>query len=327
MSEAKENPSALLAEDARGKTTESNLQGRLIRYADLKVKSDRIADYLTLQPDLPAYPGIAGVIQSCGDFLQFRNYYEIDEIRLHRANFCGYHMLCPFCAMRRGVKYSQLYGEKIDQVLKLNPGLKIYHVVLTIKNGPVLKERFKHVESSITKMLLVRRNANKGLRSEIEFNKALGGVFSFEIKRGQGSKEWHPHIHCLILAYEEISMIQLSREWLEITGDSINVFVEECQGDLVTSGLEVFAYALKFSTMAREDIWNAYKILRGKRFIRSFGCLRGVPEPDTLADDPIKDQPYYDMLYQFFYNTSSYKLKLMDIEIRSIDMKQETEIL
>ncbi len=316
MSDRRENPSDLLAGEARGRTTESNLQGRLIRYADLKVKSDKIADFLTLQPDLPSFPGLAGRVQGCGDFLQFRNYYQIDEIRLHRANFCETHMLCPFCAMRRGAKFASSYADRIEHIKSLFPGINLYHVVLTIKNGPSLKERFQHVESSITKMLLVRRNAKKGLRSEIEFNKALGGVFSFEIKRGEGSNEWHPHIHALVLSYEVISMKRLSQEWLAVTGDSVNVFVEECHGDIAIAGLEVFAYALKFSTMAHEDIWNAYKILKGKRFIRSFGCLRGVPEPETLADDPIKDQPYYDMLYSFIHG-KGYQMRNLAMNLKS----------
>jgi len=316
MSEGKENPSFVLAEDARGKTTESNLQGRLIRYADLKVKSDKIADFLTLQPDLPAFPGLAGRVQGCGDFLQFRNYYQIDEIRLHRANFCETHMLCPFCSMRRGAKFARSYAESIEHIKSLFPGLKLYHVVLTIKNGPSLKERFTHIEASITKMLYTRRMAKNGLRSEIEFNKALGGVFSFEIKRGEGSKMWHPHIHALVLCYEEIDRVNLSQEWKQITGDSHEVWVEECTGDIAIAGLEVFAYALKFSTMELEDLWDAYKTLRGKRFVRSFGVLRGVEIPDSLVDDPIAEEPYYDMLYSFIHG-KGYQMRKMEMNLKS----------
>jgi len=303
-----------LAGETRGRTTESSLQDRLLRYEGLKVKSGEIADFLTVQPDLPAFPGLAGRIQACGDLLQFRNYYEIDEIRLHRANFCEHHMLCPFCAMRRGTKYAQKYSEFIEHIKTLFPGIKINHVVLTIKNGPSLKERFNHIERSVTSLLTTRRMAHNGRRAPIEFNKALGGVFSFEIKRGEDSEEWHPHIHCIILAYEEISMIKLSEEWLGITGDSTNVFVEECTGDIVVAGLEVFAYALKFSTMENEDLWEAYKTLHGKRFIRSFGVLRGIEIPDSLVDDPIKDQPFYDMLYRFIQG-QGYKLKSIDANL------------
>lgn len=324
MSEGKENPSALLAGDARGRTKESTLPERLLRYGELKVKSDKIADYLTLQPDLPSFPGLAGRIQSCGDLLQFRNYYQIDEIRLHRANFCEHYMLCPFCSMRRGAKFARSYAESIEHIKSLFPGLKLYHVVLTVKNGPSLKERFKHVESSITKMLYTRRMAKHGLRSEIEFNKVLGGVFSFEIKRGEGSKMWHPHIHALVLCYEEIDRVNLSQEWKQITGDSHEVWVEECTGDIAIAGLEVFAYALKFSTMENEDLWDAYKTLRGKRFVRSFGVLRGVEIPDSLVDDPIKDQPYYDMLYAFIQG-QGYKLKSIDARIGGEKRDEEKE--
>jgi len=316
MSEGKENPSALLAGDARGTTNELNFPDRLIRYAELKVKSDRIADYLTLQPDLPAFPGLAGVIQSCGDLLQFRNYYQIDEIRLHRANFCGYHMLCPFCSMRRGAKFARAYSESIGYLITFLPGVKLYHVVLTIKNGPSLHERFKHLESSITKMLNTRRMAKNGLRSEIEINKALGGVFSFEIKRGKHSHEWHPHIHALVLCTDEMDAGQLSKDWKEITGDSHEVWVEACSGEITVAGLEVFAYALKFSTMELEDLWDAYKTVRGKRFVRSFGVLRGVEIPEALEDDPIKDEPYYDMLYSFIHG-KGYQMRKMEMNLKS----------
>ena len=316
MSEGKESPSTLLAGDARGTTNELNFPDRLIRYAELKVKSDKIADFLTLQPDLPAFPGLAGTIQQCGDFLQFRNYYEIDEIRLHRANFCQYHMLCPFCAMRRGARFARKNADKIEQLLASNPRLKLYHVVLTIKNGPDLKERFDHLERSVTKMITNRREAKKGRIANIEFSKAQGGVFSFEIKRGKNSGEWHPHIHCMVLAEEPLDADKLSQEWKEITGDSHEVWVEECKGDPSLAGLEVFAYALKFSTMENEDLWYAYKVLRGKRFVRSFGILVGVEIVDSLEDDPIEDQPYYDMLYRFIHGVG-YVMKKMEMKIKA----------
>ncbi len=316
MAQDKESPSRLLAEEARGITREANLQERLIRYEALKVKSAAIADYLTLRPDLPAFPGLAGRVQGCGDFLQFRNYYQIDEIRLHRANFCENHMLCPFCSMRRGAKFARAYSESIGYLMTFLPGLKLYHVVLTIKNGPVLLSRFAHIERSITNLLLTRRNAKKGLRSEIEFNKALGGVFSFEIKRGKNSHEWHPHIHALVLCQEEMDKDKLSKEWLDVTGDSHEVWVEECSGEIAVAGLEVFAYALKFSTMENEDLWTAYKALRGKRFIRSFGNLRGVEIPESLEDDPIEEEPYYDMLYAFIHG-QGYKLRSFETRLKS----------
>jgi len=316
MYERQEDPSKSLAEDVRGKTKSDNLRDRLLRYKTLKVKSDKIADFLTLQPDLPAFPGLAGTIQQCGDFLQFRNYYEIDEIRLHRANFCQYHMLCPFCAMRRGARFARKNADKIEQLLASNPRLKLYHVVLTIKNGPDLKERFDHLERSVTKMITNRREAKKGRRANIEFSKAQGGVFSFEIKRGKNSGEWHPHIHCMVLAEEPLDADKLSQEWKEITGDSHEVWVEECKGDPSLAGLEVFAYALKFSTMENEDLWYAYKVLRGKRFVRSFGILVGVEIVDSLEDDPIEDQPYYDMLYAFIHG-QGYKLRSFETRLKS----------
>ena len=44
--------------------------------------------------------------------------------------------------------------------------------------------------------------------------------------------------------------------------------------------LETFKYALKFSDLPLQDNWEAYKTLKGKRLINSFGVLRGVEVPE-----------------------------------------------
>ena len=53
--------------------------------------------------------------------------------------------------------------------------------------------------------------------------------------------------------------------------------------------LEVFKYALKLSDLSPADRWEAFRVLKGKRLIRSWGSLRGVVIPDDLTDDPFDD--------------------------------------
>lgn len=43
------------------------------------------------------------------------------------------------------------------------------------------------------------REKSKKNRPHVELVKALGGVFSIEVKRGKNSGLWHPHVHFVIL--------------------------------------------------------------------------------------------------------------------------------
>lgn len=205
--------------------------------------------------------------------------------------------------MRRGAKYVQAYQERLAVVLNQRPGLRAFMVTLTIKDGEDLKERFNKLRSGLKKYQQQRRDALKGQRF-VEYAKAMGGVFSIEIKRGRNSGQWHPHVHMIWLCHEMPDVARLSLEWLEITGDSYIVDVREFYGDSVTDGfLEVFKYALKFSDMALADNWEAYETLKGKRLVDSFGLFRGVEVPESLLDDDLDNEAYRLLLYRFSAGT------------------------
>ena len=92
---------------------------------------------------------------------------------------------------------------------------------------------------------------------------------------------------------------QLSREWKALTGDSFIVDVRPMHGE-IDGFLETFKYALKFSDLELSDNLHAYKTLKGKRLINSFGALRGVEVPEELTDDDLDDDlPYMLMLYTY----------------------------
>jgi len=191
--------------------------------------------------------------------------------------------------------------EKLEVVMKQEPEVWPYLVTLTVKDGQDLLERFKHLKAGIEKMTELRREAERGRRPQIEMNKALGGVSSYEIKRGGNSGEWHPHYHATWLCKEQPFKTRLSEEWKEITGDSFIIDVKpfsEEQG-IFTAFLEVFSYALKFSTLTLEDNFEAYRFLSRKKFINSFGILRGVEIPEALEDEPLEDLPFVELLFRF----------------------------
>lgn len=298
--------------DENGLGIES-LSHKLQRYAGGKNRAldmaEYITDFFTGKGQLGRGKGsrtveqsqnkrLAAELMNCASYLVFKNYYTVNEVRLHAMKSCRKHLLCPFCAMRRGAKYLQAYLDRVGVVTAQNPRLRAYFVTVTIKNTENLEQGYMHLRNAMKRMMKQRSNALQGQKS-VEFAKALGGVHSIEFKRGSGSGLWHPHAHMVWLCEIAPDGSRLAQEWLSLTGDSYIVDVRECYGEtLLDAFMEVFKYALKFSALPLADNWEAYQTLKGKRLIDAFGCLKGVEVPETLTDDDL-DKPYLLMLYRF----------------------------
>lgn len=283
---------------------------RLERYTIAKARSFAMSEYIK-NTQQRQYATIAARVGECGSLLWFKNYFKKGDIRLHSASFCEKHTLCPFCAIRRGGKFIRAYMSKLESLIAVYPHLKPYMLTLTIKDGESLSERISHLQTSIRSYMRKRReylarvNSNRN-RPYVELVKALGGVFSIEVKRGKNSGLWHPHVHFVILCdqHSEIDVRKLSEEWLNITGDS---FIVDCRSfysntpDCVVDGfLEIFKYALKFSDMSLQDNFFAYQILNGKRLVENFGILRGVEVEENLNDFCPEDEPYIDLFFKYY---------------------------
>lgn len=296
-----------LAGDQRERLKSVHLTSRLEKYASMHQRADEMSEYLQSlslegKKEVPHQLALARSLHNCGDWLHFRDYYTIDETRLHRANFCKKHLLCPLCAARRGSKATMAYMKRFSVLLQQDPDLKAYLVTLTTSNGPDLQERYEHLRSSLRRQTEMRKQALHGLRSPIEMNKALGGVGSIEVKKGSGSGTWHIHQHSIWLCHERPYETRLSENWLYITGDSYIVDVKKIDHENPLTGfLEVFAYAVKASCMNLPDTLEAFKVLSSKRLINSFGIFRGVEIPEDLTDGtPDEDLPFVDLFYQYF---------------------------
>lgn len=308
----KENSPALsLAGESGESFGVENLQKRLDLYGKAHQRTLDMSDYIKEVCTSNfyfehEYSGMASRLASCGELLLFRHYTTVDQVRLHAANFCKNHLLCPLCGLRRGSKLTSGYWDRFEIIRASDSEIKAYLVTFTTKNGPDLGERFNHLARGKKKYHAMRRNAIKGNRSPLEINKALGGVSSYEVKIGEGSGEWHVHDHSIWLCHERPWETKISQEWKEITGDSFIVDVKEIDGP--EGFLEVMAYAVKFSTMKLEDNFTAYQFLKNKRMVNSFGAFRGVEIPESLLDEPLDDLPYIELLYAFI-SGAGYKLQ------------------
>lgn len=286
-----EEESPDLGEEIRASGIEA-LPSRVSRYGDAKRRALDVSEYIRNEE---GFKGVGRKVAHCGEYLVFRHYQSIDEVRLHAAWFCKKHLLCPLCAIRRGAKAMQAYLPRYEAVSAANGLLRPFLVTLTVKDGAELGERFEHLQRSQHELW---KRKHRGRGSALDEVKAA--VWSYEVKRGRGSSLWHPHLHMVALAEQIPSAAALADEWQAITGDSFIVDVRPIDQANPASGfLEVFKYALKFSDMDLGDTFEAFKILRGRRLVGSAGLFRGIEIPEGLCDEPLDDLPYAEMFFRY----------------------------
>ena len=246
-------------------------------------------------------------IMHCGDWIAFRHFPVLHESKLHSANFCCVHLICGFCAIRRGARMMSRYLDRFRIVRDSTPALQPYLVTFTVKNGHNLLERLLHLERSLTR-LHKRRN---GKRSRSLMTAIAGAVWSYEVTYSD-AEGWHPHVHAIWLAAEQPDMHALRDEWKEITGDSFMVDVRPIEADPEAPAdvdphakgfAEVFKYAMKAAELPPRLLLDAYRVLNRRRLVRSFGRFYGVKEPSVgeLADEMPSDGDlgYIDLLFRY----------------------------
>lgn len=284
------NEEPLAGELEKGADTAEALPRRIERYGKARERASLMADYAKSHNHRKEWQ----LLSNCGNYLQFRHYHTIDKVRLHAAQLCRKHLLCPLCAIRRGSKALGAYLDRFAAIKAGSPNLKAYFVTFTVKNGPDLWERFLHLRQNMQRMN--KRRTGKGQFGEV--CKAAGAVWSYEVtNRGNG---WHPHAHAIWLCEIPPDQAMLKSEWENLTGDSHQVKVVPMDNEDPLDGfLEVFKYSLKFGDLDLGDNWTAYETLTGENLLASFGCFRGVVVPEALMDEPLDDLPFIEVLYQF----------------------------
>lgn len=291
----RENPDQLALDGVSGGIEE--LPRRVDRYSKAKRSALDVAEYMAQLPKSQGLERYAHRVHGCGDYLLFRHYFTVDQVKLHGARLCMKHLLCPLCAIRRGAKSLAAYLDRFELIRAEQPNLRPFLVTLTIKDGPDLGERFQHLHKA-QRELWKRRQRGRGS----SLDGVQGAVWSYEVKRGSGSGMWHPHLHMIALAEQQPDQDQLASEWRNITGDSFIVDVRPIDQEDPASGfVEVFKYAVKFSDQEPADTVYAFQTLRGKRLLASAGVFRGVPEPEGLLDDAqaLEGLPFVTLFYRF----------------------------
>lgn len=273
------------------------LPGKVSRYGKAKKTALDVAEYIDGNRDLQRLAPQLRRLRSCGDYLVFRHFFTVDQVKLHAASLCMQHLLCPLCAIRRGAKALKAYLDRWDAIRAEKPALRPFLVTLTVKDGPDLLERFQHLHKAQRELWKRKQRGRGSCLDGVE-----GAVWSYEVKRGSGSGQWHPHLHMIALAENQPDQEELSSEWHNITGDSFVVDVRPISPDDPVSGfIEVFKYAVKFSEQQPADTVEAYQVLKGKRLLASAGCFRGVELPEGLLDEheALDGLPFVDLFFRY----------------------------
>lgn len=304
-------------------------EGRLKRYKAARLSNESVLT--NLEESNSSMAQYYEKIHDCGSWLVLRHWPQIDETRVIKANFCKKHLLCNLCALRRSALQVQTFEKKLRFIMDEDPDMVPVLVTLTVKNGVSLEERFRHIDSCLSRLIKKRRNAIDNSRENTVLRHVFGGSGSYEMKRGSGSGLWHPHAHQIwLLRKGQFAFTQLQRkrrmvwvpvefenalrdEWEAMTGGSFMIDVRrielERDDDRFGAICEAFKYALKSNEMTAEDQIHAAEVLQGRNLQRAFGNLRGVKVNEDLVDGVEAElalQPYVDLVYR--WNSGEYDL-------------------
>ena len=221
---------------------------RITRFATLKHRAKNQENYLftlaqfkdNYEKDVKNEESIKALksaqkLNECGNYLLFKNFYTIGEVKLSKLRTCGQHLLCPFCAAIRASRAIQKYVERINQVLQENRKLKPVLITLTVKNGSDLAERSEHLMKSFRTLLERRRDYLKKGWGYNEFCKVQVLCTLTRIHTMKKTGEWHPHIHMFALVDQWIDQQEFSEYWHSLTGDSMVVDVRRARKEKDTA--------------------------------------------------------------------------------------------
>jgi hypothetical protein len=189
--------------------------------------------------------------------------------------------LCPYCAGARGANLAVSVLASVERMR--NPVL----AVLTVKDGPDLKERTVALWSAYNK--LIRR---KGFKAAFR-----GGHAFYETKTSKVTGDWHPHLHCILDGW--MAQRLLSDLWRSCTnGESFIVHISQLKdrtGDGYEKAVkEACKYPCKVAdVIGRPDLVAEFlDVLKGRRLYRTFGDVYGIsdaPEPLSEGEKVYRD--------------------------------------
>ncbi len=254
---------------------------------------------------------IAHRIRHCGERLVFRapNCECDPDARpsLVGANLCT-HRMCHHCSRLRSRKLAGRVRERVDE-LRIDGITRYALLTLTYRDTEVLEGCIDRCWRDLRK-----------LRDRALWKSVLGSVATIEIKRGERSGLWHPHLHVLVArpscrclrgrrpddygqfcihgrvsCPHALNQCCIVEAWREITGDSYVVDIRavraDSEGDMGGAIREVVKYCTKLTEVDAEvrddgltDVLELHRAIRGRRLLVTTGEFRRLREAESAEE-------------------------------------------
>jgi hypothetical protein len=189
--------------------------------------------------------------------------------------------LCPFCAQKRSRKIQKKYLPIISEFLKVGKKTTPVHLVLTQahRKSETLKESRKRLMVSFKKLQ----------RREFWQRHFRGGLYAFESTLTDTGH--HAHLHILAFRTRFFDVSILRAEWLKITGDSVNVWIDRIT-DISSGCREILKYVSKPMDIEKYTPKNLLEMLelKGARLFGTFGTFARFCRAFDASDIDGKDE-------------------------------------
>lgn len=172
---------------------------------------------------------------------------------------CGDRFRCRPCARIAAQRQVRSFRPRLEAMA--HP----MFLTLTIKSVPLGELR-----AAVSRLM----SAWGRLRHRKIFKGVRGGVWSLEVTYSR-ENGWHPHLHAIIDG-GYIPQAVLSREWLEITGDSRIVDIRAVKR-LHSAARELLKYVTKPWELGEGELGELASVFTGRRRSDSWGSAREVP--------------------------------------------------
>lgn len=274
-------------------------------WTSYKKKARSTLDYWDSIGENPLTPQASARVHNCGSWLHFRNWVNLDESKLLKADFCHKDKICPACAGRRAIKQVKKVFGQLQSTPDLLEGYW-YYTVLTVKHS--IEEDFMTVFNRLQKGI---KGINQAIRNEAR-GKATDNYFAqfdgimYSIEETYTKNGWNIHVNMLCHSTKPLlGLIKKPKKdnkkrvsywhpdavetWKNLT-DSINVSISpvNVKDDeaLLADLSEIFKYSLKFQDLSPDEMLIAYRSLYRRRLLGSMGTLRALKtEVDLNGQD------------------------------------------
>lgn len=157
----------------------------------------------------------------------------------------------------------------------------------------------KHSDEDLSVQIKKLYDCFRKLRRRAYFQRLItGGVWFFQLKFNHTTKQWHPHVHCLV-AGKFLPHNQLKNLWHKITGDSYVVDIRPVK-DLESCSNEVARYATSPADITAVTLNRAleiYSATKHRRICGSWGSAKSI----TLKPTPLEDTGEWSKVADFYF--------------------------